>query len=160
MPPELMQNHPYGRLPYGQQAMNMYTQNQPLPPGELFSFSHHHLIIVMVVSKMLSHWFRLPTRTFLNFIFIIILQRRSRFGASIQTCSQPTDEQNDARSTKLHGHDVRHAGQHARHDGAGQAIFNGFQTAAQHATGTNTATAAPGAIGKSVWIQEPSLSIM
>ncbi|XP_056899560.1 mediator of RNA polymerase II transcription subunit 12 isoform X3 [Takifugu flavidus] len=32
MPPELMQN-PYGRLPYGQQAMNMYTQNQPLPPG-------------------------------------------------------------------------------------------------------------------------------
>lgn len=53
-----MQNHPYGRLPYGQQAMNMYTQNQPLPPGELYSFSHHHLIIVMVVSKMLPHWFR------------------------------------------------------------------------------------------------------
>lgn len=35
MPPELMQNHPYGRLPYGQQSMGMYTQNQPLPPGEL-----------------------------------------------------------------------------------------------------------------------------
>uniref|UniRef100_A0A3Q3VUK2 Mediator complex subunit Med12 catenin-binding domain-containing protein n=1 Tax=Mola mola TaxID=94237 RepID=A0A3Q3VUK2_MOLML len=31
MPPELMQNHPYGRLPYGPQTMNMYTQ--PLPPG-------------------------------------------------------------------------------------------------------------------------------
>lgn len=37
MPPELMQN-PYVRVPYGQQAMNMYTQNQPLPPGELLIF--------------------------------------------------------------------------------------------------------------------------
>lgn len=35
MPPELMQTHPYGRLPYAQQNMGMYTQNQPLPPGEL-----------------------------------------------------------------------------------------------------------------------------
>ncbi|TMS17663.1 Mediator of RNA polymerase II transcription subunit 12 [Larimichthys crocea] len=33
MPPDLMQTHPYGRMPYGQQGMNMYTQNQPLPPG-------------------------------------------------------------------------------------------------------------------------------
>lgn len=33
MPPELMQN-PYSRLPYSQQSMGMYTQNQPLPPGQ------------------------------------------------------------------------------------------------------------------------------
>lgn len=39
MPPELMQNHPYGRLPYGQQPMSIYTQNQPLPPGELPAYS-------------------------------------------------------------------------------------------------------------------------
>lgn len=39
MPPELMQNHPYGRLPYGQQPMSIYTQNQPLPPGEHPAYS-------------------------------------------------------------------------------------------------------------------------
>uniref|UniRef100_A0AAQ4S602 Mediator complex subunit 12 n=1 Tax=Gasterosteus aculeatus aculeatus TaxID=481459 RepID=A0AAQ4S602_GASAC len=46
MPPEL---NPYGRLQYGQQAMNMYTQNQPLPPGQcviyiyIYSiFSNHY----------------------------------------------------------------------------------------------------------------------
>uniref|UniRef100_A0A3B4Z6C5 Mediator complex subunit 12 n=1 Tax=Stegastes partitus TaxID=144197 RepID=A0A3B4Z6C5_9TELE len=33
MPPELMPNHPYNRLPYGQPNISMYTQNQPLPPG-------------------------------------------------------------------------------------------------------------------------------
>lgn len=33
MPPELMQTHPYGRLPYNQPNY-MYTQNQPLPPGQ------------------------------------------------------------------------------------------------------------------------------
>lgn len=41
MPPELMQN-PYSRLPYGQQGMGMYTQNQPLPPGR---FMAHSLVI-------------------------------------------------------------------------------------------------------------------
>lgn len=30
-----MQGHPYGRLQYSQQTINMYTQNQPLPPGQM-----------------------------------------------------------------------------------------------------------------------------
>uniref|UniRef100_A0A8C9Z7P8 Mediator complex subunit 12 n=1 Tax=Sander lucioperca TaxID=283035 RepID=A0A8C9Z7P8_SANLU len=48
MPPELMQNHPYGRLPYSQQTMSMYTQNQPLPPGQFMACS---LIIIVFVSS-------------------------------------------------------------------------------------------------------------
>uniref|UniRef100_A0A674MC47 Mediator complex subunit 12 n=1 Tax=Takifugu rubripes TaxID=31033 RepID=A0A674MC47_TAKRU len=38
LPLEMLMQNPYGRIPYGQQAMNMYTQNQPLPPGELLIF--------------------------------------------------------------------------------------------------------------------------
>ncbi|XP_064830087.1 mediator of RNA polymerase II transcription subunit 12-like [Oncorhynchus masou masou] len=36
LPPEILmgqQTHPYNRLGYSQQAMGMYAQNQPLPPG-------------------------------------------------------------------------------------------------------------------------------
>uniref|UniRef100_A0A8C2XHS8 Mediator complex subunit Med12 domain-containing protein n=1 Tax=Cyclopterus lumpus TaxID=8103 RepID=A0A8C2XHS8_CYCLU len=51
MPPELMQNHPYGRLPYGQQTMSMYTQNQPLPPGQFLLYS------LIIISTRLTHWF-------------------------------------------------------------------------------------------------------
>uniref|UniRef100_A0A3B4B7V0 Mediator complex subunit Med12 domain-containing protein n=1 Tax=Periophthalmus magnuspinnatus TaxID=409849 RepID=A0A3B4B7V0_9GOBI len=32
MPTDIMQS-PYGRMPYAQQSMGIYTQNQPLPPG-------------------------------------------------------------------------------------------------------------------------------
>lgn len=59
MPPELMQNHPYGRLPYGQQAMNMYTQNQPLPPGEPLTPPHRCWSFVR-----LCHWFGLQQGPF------------------------------------------------------------------------------------------------
>lgn len=48
MPPELMQN-PYGRLQYGQQAMNMYTQNQPLPPGQCVIY------IYSIFSSSMTH---------------------------------------------------------------------------------------------------------
>lgn len=41
-----MQTHPYGRMPYGQQGMNMYTQNQPLPPGRFMSYS---LIMIYII---------------------------------------------------------------------------------------------------------------
>lgn len=53
MPPELMQNHPYGRLPYGQQNMGMYTQNQPLPPGQLMAQSL--IIIIFFCSCSATH---------------------------------------------------------------------------------------------------------
>uniref|UniRef100_A0A673C4E1 Mediator complex subunit 12 n=1 Tax=Sphaeramia orbicularis TaxID=375764 RepID=A0A673C4E1_9TELE len=45
--PEVSHNHPYGRLPYSQQTMGMYTQNQPLPPGQ---FSACSLIITLIPS--------------------------------------------------------------------------------------------------------------
>lgn len=124
MPPELMQNHPYGRVPYGQQTMGMYTQNQPLPPGELPACS---LIIFTFFSNSTTRWFSIHQEPFWDCgLRDLFFHRRSRFRTSIQTYPQPTDEQNDAHSTQLPRHDARHAGKHAWHDGTGQAIPNGL----------------------------------
>uniref|UniRef100_A0A7N6APD7 Mediator complex subunit Med12 domain-containing protein n=1 Tax=Anabas testudineus TaxID=64144 RepID=A0A7N6APD7_ANATE len=48
MPPELMQNHPYGRLPYNQPNY-MYTQNQPLPPGQNSTYWKNILLILNTI---------------------------------------------------------------------------------------------------------------
>lgn len=122
-----MQNHPYGRLPYGPQNMGMYTQNQPLPPGEL---QRTHLL--RVFSTEFNHSF---------------FCRRSRFRTSLQT-RPPPDEQDDAHSAQLPRHDAGHTGKHAWHDGTGEAVPDGVQAAAHHATGPDAEAAAPGPAGK------------
>lgn len=84
--------------------------------------------------------------------------RRARFRPSIQTCPEPTDEQNDAHTAQLPGYDARHAGKHAWDDGIGQAIPNGLQAPAQHSPGPDTTPAATGQTGESVYTGSLNLS--
>lgn len=92
MPPELMQN-PYGRLAYGQPTMNMYTQNQPLPPGQSGSGFYHFIPAIRD---------RGPS----PFPF----HRRTRIRSSAQTFQKPTNEQNDVHTAQLPRHDAWNAG--------------------------------------------------
>lgn len=133
MPPELMQNHPYGRLPYGQQNMGMYTQNQPLPPGE-----QQTCLLAVATSESF------PQPESLNRSFFC---RGSRFRTSLQTRSQSPDE-DDAHSTQLPWHDAGHTGKHGWHDGTGEAVSDGVQASAHHATGPDAEAAASGPAGK------------
>lgn len=72
------------------------------------------------------------------------LHRRPWVGVSIPTGPEHPDEQNDTDAAQLSRHDARHAGQHARDDGAGQAVLHGLQAPAHHTPGPAPAAAATG----------------